>query len=145
MINATGKPEAATVLVAKPSPINMKDWTVVSHWVEKALAPGKSTEEAASYFASCHHEKRQLWRLMTGDEVTGVVISEGYEHPDGLIVALPVTAAAIRSDSMRVDFSTIEWRRDIGAKRLEERPSTRCQREEFAPSLQIRDGGESCR
>lgn len=119
-MNAPAHAGATTVLVAKPSPINMKDWTVVSHWVEKALARGKSTEDAASYFASCQHEKRQLWHLMTGDEVTGVVISEVYDHPDGLTVALPVTAAASLDDSMPVVLATIEWwARDMGAKRLE--------------------------
>lgn len=111
---------ATTVLIPKPAPISDDDWTPVEHWVKAALRRGKSSEDAASYRASCETGKRQLWHLVTGHLITGVVISEVYDHPDGLTVALPVTAGASLSDSMPVVLSTIEWwARDMGAKRLE--------------------------
>jgi hypothetical protein len=118
--NTSGKPEVATVLVPKPRPINDDDWLPVEHWVKLALRRGVSSEDAASYRASCESGKRQLWHLVTGADITGVVISEVYDHPEGLTVALPVTAGEGMARSVDPILSTIEfWARDIGAKRLE--------------------------
>jgi predicted RNA binding protein YcfA (HicA-like mRNA interferase family) len=120
MTNAPDTAEAAIVLVAKPAPINDDDWTPVEHWVKAALRRGVSTEDAVSYRVSCETGKRQLWHLMIGHLITGVVISEVYDHPHGLTVALPVTAGEDMAAAVDPILSTIEfWARDIGAKRLE--------------------------
>jgi hypothetical protein len=109
-----------TVLVPKPAPISDGDWVAIEHWVRLALKRGLSTEDAASYRASCERGQRQLWHVVTDDRVSGVVISEVYDHPEGLTVAMPVTAAESLNDSMPMVLATIEWwARDMGAKRLE--------------------------
>lgn len=79
-------------LIPRPAPISDADWNLTSRWVEKALRRGKSQEGAESYRASCETENRQLWHLETDGRITGVVITEVYDHPDGKTVALPVTA-----------------------------------------------------
>jgi len=57
---------------------------------------------------------------MTDGKITGVVISEVYDHADGKTVALPVTAGKGMARAIEPLLSTIEfWARDIGAKRLE--------------------------
>lgn len=120
MPNALASADVLTSLIPKPAPITDADWTPVEHWIKAALRRGKSTEDAESYRASCQIAKRQLWHLMTEDRVTGVVISEVYDHPDGLTVAMPVTAGIGLKDGIPAVLSMIEaWARDIGAKRLE--------------------------
>lgn len=107
-------------LVPRPAPISDADWSASRHWVEKALKRGKSLEDADAYRAACETENRQLWHIETDGRMTGVVISEVYDHPDGKTVAMPVTAGADMSGCIETVLETIEWwARDIGATRLE--------------------------
>lgn len=107
-------------LIPRPAPISDACWNATLHWVEKALKRGKSLESAADYRASVDSGKRQLWQIETDGKITGVIISEVYQHPDGETVALPVTAGIGMAMALEAVLSTIEWwARDIGATRLE--------------------------
>jgi hypothetical protein len=107
-------------LIPRPAPISDAHWNATLQWVEKALKRGKSLEDAASYRSAIDSGKRQLWQLETDGNITGVVITEVFSHPDGETVALPVTAGIGMARSLEAVLSTIEWwARDIGAKRLE--------------------------
>lgn len=110
----------ATTLTPRPAPVSDADWAASLPWVMKALRRGKSLEDSSAYRAKIDTEDRQLWLIETDGQITGVVITEVYDHPDGKTVALPVTSANSMSSAMDVVLSTIEWwARDIGAKRLE--------------------------
>jgi hypothetical protein len=110
----------ASTLIPRPVPVSDANWNASLYWVEKALKRGKSQEDATAYRAKIDSEDRQLWHLETDGRITGVVITEVYDHPDGKTVALPVTAGVGMARSLEAVLSTIEWwARDIGAKRLE--------------------------
>lgn len=111
---------SSITLVPKPAPITDSDWEPIAVWVERALDRCKSTENAALYRAACESGQRQLWHLVTNGDVSGVVISEVYDHPKGKTVGMPVTAGSAAAGGIPAVLITIEaWARSIGAVRLE--------------------------
>lgn len=119
------------VLIPKPVPVTDADWEPIALWVERALDRCKSTENAASYRSACESGQRQLWHLVADSDVSGVVISEVYDHPKGKTVGMPVTAGSGAGEGIPAVLDTIEaWARSIGAVRLEG-----CGREGWARAL----------